>query len=285
MSDDRTWTFRLTMAVLVSALSVILLQLALLATGTGPGMVIAATLVTASLILQWRIELRRQVIWGSLILGFVLASMLSRMAIDAVWGSSPVVWAGVGIVLTAAGVLIGGVKAPTEQLKNIAAGVVADAPASDCDASEIAVSQNDDSPHQQEQDPLLSGVDDDEEDLTEVDPGTVVIMGDAPHSKTRILYCERVHAEEEESLEAILMMTLEPGERHRYLHLRFEPFFSYAPIAECDCLSDGDVRAEFDILNYYGGRISLRRSGDVSQSAELELSFHLSSGRARARAA
>lgn len=283
MSDDRTWMFRLTFAVLVAALAVVLLQLALMTPGTGSGVVIAAMLVAIAMTLHSFDEWRQRVSWGSLLFGFILTALLSRLSLDAAWGSAPVVWAGVGVALAATGMFFSSPVLKEAPAGTVAASVDLEASPSKAEVSEILFDEEEDLSFNEEGDRL--SYNEEGERLNEDDLGAVIIMGDRQHADAKILHCERVHAEEDESLEAILLLTLEPGEKHRYLHLRFEPFFSCAPIAECDCLSDGDVRAEFDVLNYYGGRISLRRWGDVSQSAELELSFQLSSGRARARAA
>lgn len=283
MSDDRTWMFRLTFAVLVAALTVVLLQLALRTPGTGSGVVMAAMLVSVAVTLQFCDEWNHRVRWGSLVFGLTLTALLSCLSVDAVWGSAPVVWAGVGVVLAATGML-----SSSPHFKETPTGTSASSgnlvdPILNEDASDILIDEEDELNIDEDEDRL--SYEEDGERLSDDDPAAVIIMEDRQHADAKILYCERVYAEEDESLEAILLLTLEPGEKHRYLHLRFAPFFSCPPIAECDCLSDGDVRAEFDVLNYYGGRISLRRWGDVSQSAELELSFQLSSGRARARAA
>lgn len=91
--------------------------------------------------------------------------------------------------------------------------------------------------------------------------------GRVVHSLTRI------RQNEEERLEGTMTVEFEAGQKHVYLHVPFSPGFTTRPSAMCLCECDDMFAAEFDILQTYGGRLSVRRRGDFSYPAELSVSI------------
>jgi hypothetical protein len=90
-----------------------------------------------------------------------------------------------------------------------------------------------------------------------------------------------------ERLEGTLSLLFEPGRRHQYFHIPFVPMFSAVPRGDCECESEdeGEFTAEFDLLQPYGGRLLVKRHGDVSQVAEVQLVLVVQAMRTCSRAA
>jgi len=84
---------------------------------------------------------------------------------------------------------------------------------------------------------------------------------------------------EEELLEGSVVAEFLPGQKQVYIHVPFLPGFASPPHALCYCECDTLFAAEFDILQTYGGRLSVRRRGDVCDSAEVEISFSVNAPR------
>lgn len=86
-------------------------------------------------------------------------------------------------------------------------------------------------------------------------------------------YWSRMLADDEDRLEGVLLADLQPGQRHRYLHVPFIPFFQIQPTGHCDCECDGadEVDAELDQIHPYGARLSIRRRGNCAETARVRI--------------
>ena len=90
---------------------------------------------------------------------------------------------------------------------------------------------------------------------------------------------------EEESLEGSVIAEFPAGQKQIYVHVPFLPGFSGLPRGFCFCEEETLFAAEFDILQTYGGRLNVRRRGDVNEAAETTVSFSVTAPRSSQRAA
>jgi len=76
-----------------------------------------------------------------------------------------------------------------------------------------------------------------------------------------------------ERLEGMLIAELQREQRHCYVHVPFIPFFRTRPAGYCECESDDPsaVTAELDLTHVYGARLSVRRQGDCSHAARVQI--------------
>ncbi|SFH94092.1 hypothetical protein [Planctomicrobium piriforme] len=89
----------------------------------------------------------------------------------------------------------------------------------------------------------------------------------------------------EERLDGSVTVDFITGQRHAYVHVPFTPAFVRRPQADCECDDSDTFAAEFDVLQPYGGRLSVRRRGDATSPAAVEISISIIAPLSSARAA
>lgn len=77
-----------------------------------------------------------------------------------------------------------------------------------------------------------------------------------------------------ERIEGMVRVEFRAGERLVRQHLPIMPGFTVSPRAWCET-ADDEISAEFDLLQPYGVRVTVRRRGDLSKSVSTELSVLL----------
>ncbi len=87
-------------------------------------------------------------------------------------------------------------------------------------------------------------------------------------------WTRRRHAEEER-LEGSVVAEFHASQKQVYIHVPFLPGFVSRPQAFCMCEPDQIFYAEFDILQTYGGRLTVRRHGNCDEPAEVSVSFSI----------
>ena len=88
-------------------------------------------------------------------------------------------------------------------------------------------------------------------------------------------------ADGDESLEGVVRVTFEPGQRRVQVHLPFVPAFSETPALWCEPHDGEEFAAETDVLHLYGARITVRRRGGVSTGSQTELAIIVSASQSR----
>jgi len=83
----------------------------------------------------------------------------------------------------------------------------------------------------------------------------------------------RIQNLDSERLEGMLVAELRSGQKHCYVHVPFMPFFRTQPTGYCECESDDPsmVAAELDLTHVYGARLAIRRQGDCSHTARVQI--------------
>jgi hypothetical protein len=106
-----------------------------------------------------------------------------------------------------------------------------------------------------------------------VTPGALETAGDSRDS-TRGEWTKRTAGEAGEvTLEGQVVAEFAAGQSVAALHIPFSPAFSKVPAFTCEVAEEHSVSARKPAVYRYGARIELKRSGDTSKPARIEVHF------------
>ncbi|WP_437205221.1 hypothetical protein [Planctomicrobium sp. SH664] len=95
----------------------------------------------------------------------------------------------------------------------------------------------------------------------------------------------RFRSQDGERLEGFMTIRLPSGVRQSYVHLPFSPPLPSPPQGWCECDGSESMMAEFDLLQKFGARLNVRRSGSLEDDAEAQLQMVLEAPAQALRAA
>ena len=76
-----------------------------------------------------------------------------------------------------------------------------------------------------------------------------------------------------ETVEGVLTVQFEPGQKRANLHVPFSPPLRRAPEIECESVGDADVMLKVAVVQPWGVRIEARRTS-AEQESVAEVGFH-----------